>query len=35
MPGHHLVEKVLPEFEEYMDEAVMELVDSILEENNL
>ena len=35
MPGHHLVEKVLPGFEEYMDEAVMELVDSILEENNL
>ena len=35
MPGHHLVEKVLPEFEDYMDDAVTELINTILEENNL
>lgn len=35
MPGHHLVEKVLPSFEEYMDLEVMALVDRILEENDL
>lgn len=35
VPGKHLVEKVLPEFEEYMDEAVTDLIDTILEENNL
>lgn len=35
VPGKHLVDKMLPGFEDYMDEAVMELVDSILEENNL
>ena len=35
MPGHHLVDSKLPEFEEYMEEATMELVDMILEENNL
>lgn len=35
VPGKHLVEKVLPEFEDYMEEQVMELVDMILEENDL
>ena len=35
VPGKHLVEKVLPSFEEYMDDAVTELVDKILEENDL
>ena len=35
MPGHQLVDKILPEFEDGLEEAVMELVDTILKENNL
>ena len=35
VPGKHLVEKVLPSFEEYMDSEVTKLVDTILEENDL
>lgn len=35
VPGHHLVEKVLPSFEEYMDFETLALVDKILEENDL
>lgn len=35
MPGHHLVDKRLPEFENYMEQEVIDLVDGILEDNNL
>ena len=35
MPGNNLVDKILPEFEDGLEEAVMELTDSILERNNL
>lgn len=35
IPGKHLADKILPEFEDYMDQEVMALVDSILEENDL
>ena len=35
VPGKHLVDKVLPEFEDFMNQEVTELIDSILEANNL
>jgi len=35
VPGKHLVDKILPEFEDYYEEQVLDLVDTILEENNL
>lgn len=33
--GKHLVDAKLPDFEDHLEEDVMELVDTILEENNL
>ncbi len=35
MPGHHIVDKILPEFEDYAEDAVTDLINSILEEHDL